>query len=143
MPIWANGVAMGIMPVLTETGMRYNWSVGFVAHVITGVMATGVHYLIMWALLKAGLSPLAASSLGFVGGAVTRFFLSYFHVFAPQSSVPSAAGRFVLVLALQMALNAVLLAGLMQLLPLWWAQLVTTAILTVFNYVAHRLWVFT
>ncbi len=123
--------------------MRYNWSMGFVAHVITGAMATGVHYALMWALLRAGLDPLLASSLGFVAGAVTRFFLSYFHVFSPQTPVPAAAGRFVLVLALQMLLNTGLLAVFMHFLPLWWAQLLTTAILTVFNYVAHRLWVFT
>ncbi len=123
--------------------MRYNWSAGFVAHVITGAMATGAHYLVMWALLKAGLDPLLASSTGFVAGAVSRFFLSYFHVFAPRSSVPAAAGRFVLALAVQMLLNGLFLSGLMHLLPLWWAQVVTTAILTVFNYVLHRLWVFT
>ncbi len=122
--------------------MRYNWSAGFVAHVITGAMATAVHYLVMWLLLQVGVQAVFASSTGFVAGAISRFFLSYFHVFDSQASVPAAAGRFVLVLVVQMGLNGLLLAALMRWLPVWWAQLFTTVVLTLFNYVAHRLWVF-
>ncbi len=122
--------------------MKYNWLTGFVLHLITGAMATTAHYGVMWLLLQAGFTSLVATSVGFVFGAVTRFFLSYFHVFSSKATIPMAIGRFIFALLVQLACNGLLLNEIHKFIPLWEAQVVTTITLTVFTYIAHRVWVF-
>ncbi len=120
-----------------------DWIVRFFLHVITGVAAVLVHYGLMALVLQAGATPLVSTSIGFIGGAVVRFLTAYFHVFAPSESVKFALPRFLLALAAQWALNALLLGGLMQVgLSVWAAQVATTILLTFVNYLAYRLWVF-
>lgn len=122
--------------------MRYGWLTGFVLHLITGVMATAAHYGVMWLLLQTGLVSLYATSIGFIFGAVTRFFLSYFHVFSSQAAIPMAMGKFIFALSVQLACNGLLLTQFHKFVSIWEAQVVTTVILTIFTYIAHRLWVF-
>lgn len=119
------------------------WHISFVLHVATGFAAVAAHYSVMWLLLKIGTGPLAASGVGFVAGAVTRFLLSHFRVFSPTTSISSALARFSAALAAQMALNLVLLEVLLGLgFHLWLSQVSATVILTFFNYVVYRFWVF-
>ncbi len=123
---------------------RYGVITSFVLHCVTGLAAVAAHYGIMWAVLRAGTPSLAATCLGFAGGAATRFFLSYHTVFAPTRRARSAALRFVGALGLQFLANAGLFWALTQLgLPVWPAQVITTIALTVINYLIYRLWVFT
>jgi putative flippase GtrA len=120
-----------------------DWIVRFMRHVLTGVVAVLVHYGLMSLALRADTTPLVATSIGFIGGAIVRFLTAYFHVFAPSESVAFALPRFLLALAAQWALNALLLAGLMQAgLSVWIAQITTTILLTFVNYLVYRLWVF-
>jgi putative flippase GtrA len=128
------------------TGQRAilrDWMVRFVWHVATGVLAVAVHYVLMALVLRAGATPLMATCGGFVGGAITRFFTAYFHVFAPSQSVKFAIPRFVVTLAAQFLLNALLFDALMRAgLSVWVAQIIATVLLTFVNYLAYRLWVF-
>lgn len=120
-----------------------HWVHSFTLHVLTGVLAVVAHYAVMYGLVRAGVPGVPASAGGFLFGALTRFALSYFHVFLPTRGVKVASVRFVIVIALQLAANSALLAGLIEAgLSLWPAQVVTTVLLTVGNYLAYRLWVF-
>ena len=124
-------------------GGLLHWIHSFTLHVATGFLAVAAHYSVMYAFVRAGLAGVPASALGFIGGALTRFALSYWHVFSPSRGVKVASVRFVLVIALQLAANSALLAGLLSLgLSLWPAQVTTTITLTFANYLAYRLWVF-
>lgn len=115
----------------------------FILHVITGALSVIAHYGVMGLLLKAGLLPVAASSVGFVFGALTRFFTAYFHVFSPEGGVTQTLPKFLFSLILQAILNILLLQGFIQLsLPVWWAQICSTLALTIFNYIIYRMWVF-
>lgn len=126
----------------TAAGWR-DWIRRFVLHVATGVLAVVVHYALMALAMKGGLPPVAASALGFVGGAATRFYTAYFHVYAPRAGMRAALPRFLLVLGLQFVANALLLQALLALgVPVWWAQAATTVVLTFAVYVAYRLLVF-
>lgn len=110
---------------------------------MAGGVATAVHYAIMSLLLGLGVNTVLASTVGFVGGAVTRFVLSWFHVFAPTLQLSKSIFRYFVLLALNMAANAILLASLLRTgVSLWMAQVVTTAVLIGFNYAASRVWVF-
>jgi len=132
------------MPAVTLGVVRHrHWLVGFVLHCATGFLATAAHYGVMWAFLAGGVSPVPASSYGFICGALSRFLLSYFHVFSPSVTVPAAMLRFVVVLSLQMMANGLLFGLLLSAhWPLWAAQVSATIVLTVFNYLAYRVWVF-
>jgi putative flippase GtrA len=120
-----------------------HWIHSFSLHVLTGVVAVAAHYAVMYGLVENGVPGVPASGVGFLAGALTRFALSYWRVFVPTRGVKVASVRFVIVIALQLAANSVLLAGLIELgLTLWPAQVVTTVLLTFGNYLAYRLWVF-
>jgi putative flippase GtrA len=120
-----------------------HWIHSFSLHVATGAIAVAAHYSVMYGLVKAGLPGVPASGLGFVAGALTRFALSYWRVFAPSRGMTVAGTRFVVAIALQLVVNTLLLAGLLQAgLTLWPAQVTTTVLMTFGNYLAYRLWVF-
>ena len=128
-------------------GPRRAFLIGLVAnfslHVMTGFAAVGVHYGVLYVLLRFGLSPLVASGIGFCGGAATRFALAYWRVFSPSQGMTTAGRRFVVVLGLQALANTALLGSLLATgLDVWPAQVATTVLLTFGNYAAYRLWVF-
>jgi putative flippase GtrA len=120
-----------------------HWLHTFVLHVLTGALAVVAHYAAMYGLVRAGMAGVPASALGFVGGALTRFALSYWHVFAPSRGMKVASLRFLVAITAQLLTNSALLAGLIHSgLSLWPAQVTTTILLTFGNYLAYRLWVF-
>jgi len=119
------------------------WLLGFVLHVLTGFLAVAAHYALMWLLLRAGLSAVPASSIGFLAGAASRFTLSYVKIFAPSKGVPVTLFRFVAALGLQLLGNMVLLAELLRFdLSVWNSQIAVTVLMTFLNYLVYRLWVF-
>jgi putative flippase GtrA len=124
-------------------GGLLHWIHSFTLHVATGFLAVAAHYSVMYVFVRAGVAGVPASAIGFVAGALTRFALSYWHVFYPSRGVKVASVRFVLVILVQLAANSALLAGLLELgVSLWPAQVATTIALTFANYLAYRLWVF-
>ena len=97
----------------------------------------------MWLALSIQLFPTLATTIGFLAGATTRFLFSYFHIFEPERDVKNALPYFILALTLQMLLNAGLLALLLSAnLPVWPSQVFITGMLTVFNFLAYKFWVF-
>ena len=119
------------------------WHIQFIQHLVTGVIAMAAHYFVMWLALSIQFVPVLATTCGFVVGAATRFFFSYFHIFEPEKDVARTLPHFVLALALQMLANAALLALLLSInLPVWPAQLLTTAMLAGINFLAYKFWVF-
>jgi putative flippase GtrA len=125
------------------TGGFAHWIHTFALHVLTGFLAVAAHYAVMYAMVRAGSAGVPASAVGFLFGAMTRFALSYWHIFAPSRGVRVASLRFLIAIAAQLALNSALLAGMLaQGISLWPAQIATTIVLTFANYLAYRLWVF-
>jgi putative flippase GtrA len=120
-----------------------HWVHSFSLHVATGFAAVGAHYALMYAMLRAGLSAVPASAVGFVAGALTRFVFSYAHIFAPTRGVDVAGMRFAVAILAQLAANSALLAGLTAAgVAVWPAQITTTILLTFANYLVYRWWVF-
>lgn len=115
----------------------------FSLHVLTGFVAVGVHYGVLYVLLQTGVGPLVGSAVGFCGGALTRFALSYWRVFSPSHGLTIAGRRFVVAIGVQALANTALLGLLLAAgLSVWPAQVATTVALTFANYAAYRLWVF-
>lgn len=128
--------------VITPRGSN-GWKIQFVQHLLTGAIATAAHYTVMWFALNLQFMPALATTIGFSAGATTRFLFSYFHIFEPKRNVTGALPHFALALLLQMVLNAALLVLLLRFTSLVWpAQITTTVLLTVFNFLVYKFWVF-
>jgi putative flippase GtrA len=126
----------------TGSGL-WHWMHSFSLHVATGFVAVAAHYALMYGLLQTGAAPVPASALGFVAGALTRFLLSYTHIFTPTRGVQAAGTRFIFAIALQLVANSAMLAALTESgVGVWPAQVMTTVLLTLVNYLAYRWWVF-
>jgi putative flippase GtrA len=122
---------------------RQEWLREFTLHVLTGFLTVLAHYTLMWLLIHLGFAPVPASALGFLAGATTRYTLSYTKVFSPADGVPATLTRFIAALGMQWLANVALLDALLSLgWSLWIAQVTTTVLLTVVNYLVYRLWVF-
>ena len=120
-----------------------HWMHSFALHVATGAIAVAAHYAVMYGLVQSGVPGVPASAVGFAAGALTKFALSYWRVFAPSRGMTTAGVRFVVAIALQLAVNTLLLASFLKLgLTLWPAQVTTTVLMTFGNYLVYRLWVF-
>ena len=120
-----------------------HWVHSFTLHVATGAVAVVAHYSVMYAFVQAGVPGVPASALGFGAGALTKFALSYWRVFAPSKGMTAAGTRFAIAIALQLVVNTLLLAGFLKLgMTLWPAQVTTTVLMTFGNYLVYRLWVF-
>lgn len=124
-------------------GGLLHWLHSFSLHVATGFAAVAAHYTLMYAMLRMGLAPVAASAVGFGAGALVRFAFSYAHIFAPTAGVHAAGLRFAVALGAQLAANSAVLAALTEAgVGVWVAQVATTIVLTFGNYLVYRLWVF-
>jgi putative flippase GtrA len=120
-----------------------HWIHSFSLHVATGAIAVVAHYSVMFLFVKAGVPGVPASALGFGAGALTKFALSYWRVFAPSRGMTAAGTRFVVAIGLQLVVNTLLLSSFLKLgLSLWPAQVTTTVLMTFGNYLVYRLWVF-
>ncbi len=115
----------------------------FTLHILTGLLAVAAHYALMAILLYFGSKPLVATTIGTAAGALTRFVLSYLHVFEPTKGAKVAIGRFLVVLGAQTIANGAVFSAFLGLgLTTWPAQIATTILLTFANYAMYRLWVF-
>jgi putative flippase GtrA len=132
-----------ILRDLAVSGGHKGWKVQFFQHLITGIIATAAHYVVMWLILLVEISPAIATSIGFVAGATTRFLFSYYHIFEPERNWSTALPFFIFALAMQMGLNVFLLTVFISLnIALWPSQIITTILLTTFNFLVYRYWVF-
>lgn len=106
-----------------------------------GACGTGLHYLVMWGLIRTvGAAPVAASTIGACCGAAANYGLNYRFTFRSQRGHQHAAPRFFLVAAFGLGLNALLLGFALHALglPILWGQLTATASVLAFTYLANR-----
>jgi len=117
----------------------------FSAFFSVGLAATAAHYVVLIALVEAaGVAPPRAALAGAVVGAVVSYLLSRAHVFATQRSHAEAGWRFALVACVGFALTY----GAMRLFvdrlgaPYLPAQMVTTGVVMLWSFLAHKYWSF-
>ena len=117
----------------------------FLGYALAGIAATGSHYATMVVLVWAlGGHEVAASSIGFVVGALVKYPLNYWLVFGSRQRHAVAVTRFVLALAIAFLLNAAILALLLKALDVHYmvSQVLTTGLVLFASYVMARLWIF-
>ena len=117
----------------------------FVLYVVSGVASVATHYLFTIVAVELfGWRALIATSVGFLVGAITKYFMNYFLAFASEEPHGKAVPRFTVMLLTLFAANGAIFwvlhdhSGWHYLV----AQVVTTAILVPVGYLANRVWVF-
>lgn len=118
----------------------------FIRFAMVGAVGTVLHFAVLHALVAwAGWPAWLASTLGALCGATVNYTLARLWVFDTQAPHRQAIPRFAAVLAVGMALNAALMAGLADLLQVHHllAQCVATGCVLAWNYMGHRTWTFT
>ena len=110
-----------------------------------GIIATLCHYAVLIALVEMRvLSAVPASALGAFVGAVVGYQLNYRFSFEARTPHADTIPRYLLVAAAALCLNTVwmaLLDGKLH-LPYLVAQIITTGLVFVFTFTAHRAWTF-
>lgn len=124
---------------------RHFWAAvaQFARYVVIGGGATLAHYVVLFGLVQAGISPWRASVAGSVIGATLNYFISRQAVFNSTRGHIGAMVRFGLVAFLALGCNATIMAiglglGLYYLI----AQMFASAITAIFNFLVHRYWTF-
>ena len=113
-----------------------------------GAIATLVHWIVFFilamGLLMPTVTPLLATTIGAAAGAIVNFFLQHRVVFATKASYLKTATPYGLSLMLGFALNALCFVLLMQLnvFPLGLVQVLSSACVTVFNFIFYKKVVF-
>ena len=111
---------------------------------VTGLIGTAAHYAVMYLLLGIGLSPVLATFLGAVVGALVNFLGCRQWVFTGTSPATRVeVFRFALTSGLSLATNTILVWTLTATLGVWTSQLIATSISFFQGYLINRHWTFT
>ncbi len=117
----------------------------FSSFLLVGGLATAVHYCLFLGLtLLFQVTPVPASLTGFVVGGVVNYVLNRRHTFETDRSHAEAGWRFALVAGTGFCITWALmrqLTGVLHIQALL-AQIFTTGVTLVFNFIAHRFWTF-
>jgi putative flippase GtrA len=112
---------------------------------LVGMLATILHISIAWLLIAyAGLYPLIANFLAFLGGFMLSFSGHYYWTFYSRANRTQALRRFFVISGTAFLVNNIALAGLLRadfVAPVL-ATICAAFLIPVFTYILSRLWVF-
>jgi putative flippase GtrA len=115
------------------------------AFVGVGVLAAIVHYGLLVALVETGAAgPVPATLAGYVGGGLLSYALNRRHTYRSDRPHGEAAWRFAVVAGVGFGLTGVAMHVLTGRLgaPYLPAQLLTTGLVLVWSFAAHKWWTF-
>lgn len=113
--------------------------------VVVGIVCTVLQYLLLAAGVEwAGLAPVPASCAAFLASASVSYLANRRYTYASTAPHRRAGPRFLSVVAAGLLLNALFMQLLHGYLGLHYlpAQVLTTVVTMIWNYIAHRLWTF-
>jgi putative flippase GtrA len=115
------------------------------AFLIVGLLAALAHYGTLL-LLVEGLRwpPVPSTLLGFICGGIVSYVLNRRHTFASERPHEEAGWRFAVVSVIGFTLTWIIMHALVERLhaPYLPAQVLTTGIVMVWNFLANKLWTF-
>ncbi len=117
----------------------------FVRYAGVGVIGTAVHYAILVILVQfAGVSAVPASTAGAFGGAFVNYCLNHRFTFASRRNHVIALPRFLVVAGVGIAVNAVVMALILSVIPHRYlvAQVIATGCVLIVGYAANKRWTF-
>lgn len=132
-------------PISARSGSAAGILMQLIGFAGVGAVGTACHWIALLILVRVGsLEPVTASIIGSIIGAITNYVLSYHFVFRSDKQHCLIIPRFFLVAALGALINAVCMyLGVERLgFHYFHAQIVSTAIAFLSNYVLNRIWTF-
>jgi len=117
----------------------------FIRFTGVGVIATFFHYVTLWfghQLLNG--DAVLWSFAGSIIGAVIGYILNYLFTFEKTGSILSGGVRYGVMVTLGISLNAAFMWIFVDILSLyaWYAQLISTGLVFLFNFLMSKFWVF-
>lgn len=110
-----------------------------------GVLAAILHYSVLIGLVElARVPPVPATLAGYVAGGVLSYLMNRRHTYGSERPHAEAGWRFALVAGAGFGLTAAIMHGLVDRLgaPYLPAQVLTTGIVLVWSFFAHKLFSF-
>jgi putative flippase GtrA len=124
-----------------KPSLAHEYLMVFVRYAGIGVIGTLVHFLILVWLVNY-MTPVAASTVGAVGGAVTNFLLARIYVFTTRPGRLLVFRKFMTVAVISIALNAAIMFMLTPVLPLLVCQVVSSGTVLVAGFLLNSVWSF-
>lgn len=124
---------------------RHSVSRQLSAFIGVGLVAAVVHYSVLIGLVElAKAGPVPATLAGYVLGGAVSYALNRRYAFRSERPHAQAAWRFAVVAGVGFGLTWLVMAVLTGAggVPYLLAQVLTTAIVLVWSFLAHRLWTF-
>jgi len=110
---------------------------------LVGAAGTLAHYSILYSLVEFyRFNPVVATGWGALAGLIVNYVLNYKLTFNSQQSHRQTFPKFVLIASLGFGLNLAMMAVLTQHLYYFYAQIVTTGVVLIWNFFANSLWTF-
>jgi len=117
----------------------------FIRYAGVGAVGTVAHYVMLVLLVgEFGTPVVPASTTGFVLGAFVNYALNHRLTFASERAHRVALPRFFAVAGVGLLLNAVVMTGMLAVLPLHYlvAQVVATGVVLMTGFLVNRRWTF-
>jgi len=115
----------------------------FLRYSLVGAIGTATHYVLLVLLVQAAaVNPVLASTVGAVAGAIVNYALNHRYTFDSRRRYHESLPRFMAIAAVGMAINAALLAALVNGLGVHYlaAQVVATLAVLGVTFLANRAW---
>jgi len=122
----------------------YLWQ-QFIKFTGIGVIGTAVQYaVLLFFATFLHVSPIISTSLGFIAGALVNYTLNYLFVFISNKKHTFALPRFLLVALCGLILNGIFVWFGINLFDLHYlvAQILSSAVILIWNFTMHKLWTF-
>jgi len=115
----------------------------FILFAAVGVVGTSAHYLLLYQLVESyAVNVVIASCYGAVAGMCVNYGLNYILTFNSQQSHLRAFPKFAAIASIGFGLNMGLMTLLTAQLYYLYAQILTTLLVLIWNFLGNSLWTF-
>jgi len=130
------------MPHLADL-TRYTVLIKFIVFASVGVIGTTAHYLLLYQLVESyAVNAVTASGYGAIAGLIVNYGLNYIITFNSQQSHLCAFPKFAVIASMGFGLNMGLMTLLTAQLYYLYAQILTTLLVLIWNFLGNSLWTF-
>ncbi|MFT5294380.1 MAG: putative flippase GtrA [Colwellia sp.] len=110
-----------------------------------GGIATIVQYIIFVILIELlKIDIVLASAIGYTISSIFNYLLNYYFTFTSKVKHHVAMVKFALIVLIGLSLNSFIIHVLVDMLNMHYllSQIITTGIVLIFNFVAHKFWTY-